>query len=143
MVKKISNNKKDIDSLLIFLQNAGTSLLTFRYFSKRPLESIQNHYCTLLYFDEYDFPVGYGHLDPQDELIWLGICVAQNHLKKGYGNEILFELCKEAENQNVKEILLKVDKQNLNAINLYKKFDFVIFSEIDENCFQMKKIMNG
>jgi len=120
-----------------FINNAGNSLETFRYFNKRSVESIVNHAVTILgYFN--DIPVAYGHLDKENEDIWLGICVSENYKNKGFGKLIMSELIKYGNDHKIKKIKLIVDKNNINAINLYEKFNFFIVDNFKENVYLME-----
>lgn len=142
MVKRIKNIPEDLQLLSAFLKDAGNSLKTFRYFGKRPLECIQNHRYTILVLNENNIPVGYGHLDPQGDIVWLGICVCENQVGKGYGKVIMAELTKKADFDGIPELILQVDKANVNAVSLYKKFNFIIAEEKDGLYLIMKRARN-
>ena len=118
---KIDDNNKEL--IRLFLNSAGSSLKTFRYFNKRALSVINQHLITCL-LKENDCYIGYGHLDYDNENIWLGIAIIENSTKKGYGSVILNYLLDFALNANIKVINLSVDKSNINAIKLYTKFNF-------------------
>lgn len=113
----IYNNYDILDK---FLQSNKVGVKSFRYFQKRPFEIINNHLYTCLYFEKNKC-VGYGHLDYENEKIWLGIIVADGMLGKGYGAYIIKDLISNTKN----DIHLSVDKSNLRAINLYSKIGFV------------------
>ncbi|MCF7817900.1 MAG: GNAT family N-acetyltransferase [Kiritimatiellales bacterium] len=115
---------ENLQPLETFLASCSSSLETFRYFSKRPLSVIRNHLATLLGYDENHLPVAYGHLDPEDGKVWLGICVAEAHRGKGYGNLMMQALLDAARQQHVDSISLTVDATNPNAARLYEKFGF-------------------
>ena len=53
-----------------FLDGAGDSLKTFRYFDTRPFDVLKNHLSTWLWMDGGS-PVAYGHLDVEDGIVWL------------------------------------------------------------------------
>jgi len=142
MVKRIKNIPEDLQLLSAFLKDAGSSLNTFRYFGKRPLEIIQNHRYTILVLNENSTPIGYGHLDPQEDIVWLGICVAENQVGKGYGKVIMAELTQKADFDGISELILQVDKANVSAIKLYKKFNFIISEERDGLYLIMKRTRN-
>ncbi len=142
MVKRIKNTPEEIQLLSDFLKDAGSSLNTFRYFVKRPLEIIQNHRYTILVLNENNTPIGYGHLDPQEDIVWLGICVAENQVGKGYGNVIMSELTQKADFDGISELTLQVDKTNVSAVSLYKKFNFIIAEEKDSLYLIMKRTIN-
>ena len=122
--KKITNNQKDKEQLEKFISLCGTSLQTFRYFSKRPLSIIQNHLVTLLGYNENCEPIAYGHLDKDDDRVWLGICITENSRRNGYGNLMMTALIKEVNTFALKTVFLTVDKNNLSATSLYEKFGF-------------------
>lgn len=142
MIKRIKNTIEDIQLLAEFLDNAGNSLTTFRYFGKRPLNTIQNHKYTILVLSEDNIPVGYGHLDPQGDIIWLGICVSENEVGKGYGKIIMADLTQKADSDEISELVLQVDKANVNAVSLYKKFNFITTEQKDGLYLIMKRVRN-
>ena len=109
---------------------------TFRYFKKRNFDVIKSHIKTLLLCDS-DNILGYGHLDSQDNKIWLGVMVCDDCVGKGFGNIIMKKLLENINN----DIFLSVDKINLSAINLYKKNNFITIDEYD-NYFLMKRSIN-
>ena len=125
IIRNISKNvESDIEDLKHIIKENVLGNKTFRYFDKREFSCLDNHLLTNLYYVENDC-VGYGHLDHDGENIWLGIMVLDKHVGKGYGNTIFESLI----NFTNKDISLSVDKINIKAINLYKKYKFVIFSE--------------
>jgi ribosomal protein S18 acetylase RimI-like enzyme len=113
------------DAFLIqqFLDMAGDSIKTFRYFASRPLEIINNHLVTVLLMDD-NKPLGYGHLDKENETVWLGIAVCDFAKGKGYGKTIMQYLIEQGKNKGLPSIQLSVDKDNKGAISLYEKFGF-------------------
>lgn len=106
-----------------FLNVAGNALSSFRYFNKRNADVLANHLITLVVI-ENDFPCAYGHLDKENEKIWLGIAVAEAYQGKGIGKLVMQELSKEIQSQGLSEVFLAVDKVNSRAIKLYKMFGF-------------------
>ena len=143
MVKHLKNTKDDLHLLDIFLKDAGTSLNTFRYFGKRPLEEIESHRYTILVLDDAHVPVAYGHLDAKDGIVWLGICVSEQQVGKGYGKIIMTDLLNWADSEGISELTLQVDKVNVNAVSLYKKFNFITFKEKDGLYLIMKRTKNA
>lgn len=103
----------------------GNSAKYFRYFSKRPPEIITQHLVTLVGILENGETVAYAHLDPDDGKVWLGICVAEAHCGKGFGETMISTLLEEANKLGIKEITLSVDEDNLGAIKLYEKSGFI------------------
>jgi ribosomal protein S18 acetylase RimI-like enzyme len=112
-----------------FLNLAGKSLLSFRYYNSRPISIIRNHHCTFLFINSNNNPVAYGHLDNDNGITWLGIAVAENHIGLGYGKKMMNALIDEAKKNRVKEIYLTVDKDNIIAIELYEKCNFIRVEE--------------
>jgi ribosomal protein S18 acetylase RimI-like enzyme len=130
----------DFDNLNCFLTNAGSSLKKFRYFSTRDVEVIRNHIYTILLTNDNSEPVAYGHLDPEDNKVWLGICVSEKFINQGLGSRIMASLTEKADSIFINELYLQVDIDNVSAVNLYKKFNFEIIENKHEKYFVMKRI---
>ena len=123
-MKLISITADNLALLEDFIKNIGNSKETFRYFETRSFEALNNHLCTyLLLLDEV--PIGYGHLDKEDDKVWLGIALNENHKGKGFGALIIDHLLVFANNSKLKIIHLSVDKQNTSAVKLYLKKGFI------------------
>jgi ribosomal protein S18 acetylase RimI-like enzyme len=140
-----------------FIADAGTSLKSFRYFQKRPLEVIKNHLCTFLLLDEGK-PVAYGHLDVSDEAtiaancgssekiaktektIWLGVAVVEKYLGLGLGAMMMNQLISFAKLNKVKEIKLSVDNDHTSAISLYEKLGFNLIEKKEVFGFYVLKL---
>jgi len=138
IVKKITIS--DLDILKNFIQSSGDSLKTFRYYEKRDFKIISNHILTtLLFFNNK--PIAYGHLEKENDKIWLGIMVSESEKGKGFGKVIMSYLISYCKEHKFSNIFLTVDKNNLNAIYLYKKFDFKIVSEFSESSLIMQTIV--
>ena len=134
-IKRITKNEtKDLKS---FISNCGKSREMFSYFEKRSLDILENHLLTLLLFKDSN-SIGYGHLDKEAETVWLGICIIEKELSKGYGKIIMKELLDFAD-QNKININLSVMKNNTIAYNLYKKFGFKKTKVDDLNFFMKRK----
>ena len=124
-MKFLPINNDTICYLEDFIESMGDSSHSFRYYSSRnPDEVIENHIVTFLLFDD-DY-VGYGHLDRENDKVWLGICVKEGFKGKGYGKKIMEKLVTSYDG----DIYLSVDKDNQHATNLYEIFSF---EEIDSN----------
>ena len=135
--------KTDTELVKAFVENAGNSTETFRYFNKRPFEVIQQHVVTILAMHA-EQPIAYGHLDKDGDTIWLGIAIAEAFRGKGLGNIVMQELVKQADVQQIEEVALSVDKANVNAIHLYQKFQFEHQGELNATVLLMKrKLSNG
>jgi ribosomal protein S18 acetylase RimI-like enzyme len=115
----------DTTLLQKFIDEAGSSLQSFRYFSKRSLETIKNHACTFLLMNE-DTPVAYGHLDNEDGVVWLGVAVSEAHIGLGLGAMMMYKLIDFAKENAIPKIKLSVDNTNTAAIKMYEKLSFVL-----------------
>ena len=85
--------------------------------------------------DEYFFLVegqhilAYGMLRGWDEHFErpsLGICSHPSFKNQGHANTMMSHLIQIGKNRKVKEIILKVKRDNLGAKSLYKKFGFLL-----------------
>ena len=123
-----------------FLSNAGTSLTSFRYFNTRSLQSLDNHLLTCVLQDDNGKYIGYGHLDKEDNTIWLGIAIAEEQTGKGLGKKVMQFLLQEASRKNIKTIQLSVDKANLSARQLYERMGFLLNKETGNICFYEKTL---
>ncbi len=136
MIIRISNCKEDHDKLQSFLDSAGASLVKFRYFKSRGFDVLDNHLLTILYMDDRD-AVGYGHIDKDNETIWLGICVAETHTGRGIGKSIMQYLNDFQDEMQIDELMLMVDWDNKRAIELYNKFEFQVVKEKEDHHYLM------
>lgn len=114
---------KNTNELSLFIKDLGDEQDSFRYFKNRGLEAIKNHIYTFLLL-ESSISVGYGHLDLEDSVVWLGIVVKKEHQGKGLAKIIMHTLVNKAEELGLKSIQLSVDHDNKIAIALYQKFGF-------------------
>lgn len=122
-----------------FISNLGSSSLTFRYFNSRSVSVIKNHIVTLLLVNEDGKSVGYGHLDRENDVVWLGTAIVESHVGMGLGSLVIKRLCEIAVRNNVKELKVSIDKSNYTSINMCKKQLFEISNE-NENTIFMKRI---
>lgn len=135
--KTLEIKTADVNLVNQFLLNAGSSLLTFRYFEKRSPEIIQNHLKTnVLIRDEK--VIGYCHLEREKDKVWLGIAIAESQLGMGFGLYLINALLNSARKLQIKLLYLSVDKVNFGAIKLYEKVGFTKVDELNENSFLMK-----
>lgn len=124
-----------------FIKHAGSSLESFRYFNKRPLSVIKNHLYTVV-FEIDGKAAAYGHLDQEDDVVWLGIAVAQDFKQKGLGIAMMHDLIAKGKQRGVKEIVLSVDKDNAAAIKLYEKLMFEHLRDLNEKVQIMNLQLN-
>jgi len=129
--KLVEIQTDDTAALQSFLDNAGTSLAGFRYFDKRPLSIIENHLCTYLIVNKKQ-AVCYGHLDKEDDTVWLGIAVIEGQTGQGLGKKMMQHLMDKAKALKLPAIQLAVDTDNIPAQYLYKKFGFNIIKKTEK-----------
>lgn len=114
---------RDIQQLQYFIDHIGEASETFRYFAKRDTSVIHQHLITLLFLEEGK-PFAYGHLEPEGDEVWLGICVLPYKKGMRYGIQMMDALIEKAKSLSVTTIALTVDKVNEPAIRLYERFGF-------------------
>jgi ribosomal protein S18 acetylase RimI-like enzyme len=136
----IEVNKNNLNLIQSFLDGAGNSLNSFRYFNKREISIVLKHVCTYLVRIEDQF-VGYCHLEEYDGKIWLGIAVSEFYIGQGIGTLMMKHLMNFAIVKKVSEIYLSVDRENVSAQSLYKRFDFKRTHNKGDVCF-FKKVFN-
>lgn len=131
MIIKVTNENKNY--LESFLCNKIPN--TFRYFKTRNVDIIKNHILTVLYIKD-EVPIAYGHIDAENNINWLGICVLEEYQGQGIGKKVLNFLLDYAKENSI-NLQLSVDKNNEIAINLYLKNNFKVIGETN-NYFVMK-----
>ena len=124
-----------------FCETAGRSLETFRYFNSRSFNDISNHLITYILIND-DKKVAYGHLDLEDNIVWLGVCVGENYLGQGYGRMMMEHLTHYADSNGISSIILSVDKGNNSAISLYNKAGFVVTKTTDSIQYMKRETAN-
>ena len=117
------NNCSYLEDLDVFIKKNPEGCKSFRYFNKRPYNIIQNHIYTCLYYLDNEC-VGYGHLDEEDDKVWLGILVSDSKKGQKIGDKIMDDLISKTNS----DISLSVDINNLPAFKLYEKKGFVTIS---------------
>jgi ribosomal protein S18 acetylase RimI-like enzyme len=128
MLEIILLNKNNRSLINNFLETASQALHHFRYFNSRPLDVLDNHLATyLLQLDGQ--MVGYGHLDREGDIVWLGIAISDAHQGIGLGQLMMHLLIAVAKLNKLSSIQLAVDNDNVKAISLYQKFGFQTFSK--------------
>ena len=124
-----------------FLDNAGDSLSSFRYFKTRTSDAIKGHVATFLGYNNHGAVV-YGHLDKdtKENKLWLGICTSEKQRGRGFGKQMMIQLIKTFNKQTKYDALyLMVDEENVGAISLYTKFGFVNISNHNDKCRMVLK----
>lgn len=128
---------KEIDDKLLkdFIENVK-NYKSFRYFNNRDISCIENHVLTVLLKNTDNNIVGYGHIDYENNIYWIGICVLDKYQNNGYGDMILSYLLEYSFINTINEVKLTVDINNYKAINLYFKHGFKI-NNYEKNYYQM------
>jgi ribosomal protein S18 acetylase RimI-like enzyme len=134
-MKILKIDDSNLGLLRRFISLIGTSGSSFRYFHSRPAEIISNHVATLLGLDDAGTPVCYGHLDREEDIVWLGICVAEGHTAQGLGAKMMTALLDYGDKAGIREIKISVDNNNLSGIRLYEKKGFRLISRNDNISF--------
>jgi ribosomal protein S18 acetylase RimI-like enzyme len=133
--KKITFN--EIDEVKNILLIAGNSLESFRYYQNRDFNAINNHVITVLLTDNHNRNISYGHIDFDGSTYWLGIMVIESEVGHGWGRKMMAFLIEFCDNNDIVVVKLTVDKSNLKAIDMYKKFGFQIVEEFSNTSFLM------
>jgi ribosomal-protein-alanine N-acetyltransferase len=72
---------------------------------------------------EDDKLIGFIHIqDLIDEVDIINIVISEENRRKGYASKLIEHVMNYA---NDKKIILEVSDQNINAVNLYKKYNFI------------------
>lgn len=79
-----------------------------------------------IYVEESNIIGFVNYFDIYDRYEIVNIFVAETYRNKKIGSKMLEHLIKLGEKQNIKNITLEVKKDNIVAINLYKKYNFEI-----------------
>lgn len=104
----------------------------FRYYDSRNIEIIKNHKLTIVGVMD-DITIGYGHIDCDNNINWIGICILDNYQSKGNGKKMLSYLLDYVNMNNIKNVKLSVDIDNYKALNLYLKNNFKISNITNKN----------
>lgn len=120
-------NVDDINRLKQFSKMDHPS--TFRYFKNRIFEeAIKSHILTILYhIDGKD--AGYAHVDIDNVTgnAYFGVCVMPPYQKMGIGGLLTRYIVENYKNT----LFLTVDNENIHAMNLYKKYGFVLIESYE------------
>jgi ribosomal protein S18 acetylase RimI-like enzyme len=127
-MKLVTIGPGDTELLQQFLETAGDSLRSFRYFQKRSFSVLENHLYTVIGLVE-DEPAAYGHLDQEVGITWLGIAVAERFRGQGLGRQMMQVLVDKGRELKLDTIRLAVDQDNPVAIRLYKHFSFRLIED--------------
>ena len=135
--------KPSIDEVKDFINKIGDSIDAFKYFNSRPFSIIENHLVTILLSDSNQ-NVGYGHLEIENDIVWLGIAIDSQKKGKGYGNQIMNYLISYYLRMNTKtQLFLTVHSTNKYALILFEKWQFKKQYKINDKSYLMKFSKNG
>ena len=133
-------NNENIYILEKFIKNINNKFFT--YFSKRDISCINNHKLTIILKNESE-EIGYGHIDYENNIHWLGICILDKFCGNGYGKLIMNYLINYFNEKisifNNESLYLCVHTNNIPALKLYEKYNFKIIDEIKEKKFYKMK----
>jgi ribosomal protein S18 acetylase RimI-like enzyme len=122
-----------------FWDNLKLGRSSFRYFSKRPINIVNNHLFCCVIIDAEDI-VAYGHLDPDEDRVWLGVAVSDNYVGKGFGSAMVEKLVDVAVKKNLRAIYLAVDLDNLAAKKIYVKMGFIELPDESTDSFYKMRL---
>lgn len=132
--------RSNINLLSDLLDSSKEGVKGFRYFNTRHLEITHHHLISLIIL-ENNIPAAYCHLEEENNKIWLGVLVSDNFVGNGLGSYCVNLLINLADNLDINDIYLSVDKNNYKAISLYQKYNFKIIEE-KQYLFMMKRSKN-
>ena len=139
-VKILTISHGNVGLLKSFVESLDEEQKSFRYYENRSFDVLKNHLFTCL-LTRMGKAVGYGHLDREDGVVWLGIVVKKEFQGRGMAKEIMEALITKAKELGLQEIRLSVDFENTRAIALYERYGFEVISK-KENHYVLKKEMN-
>lgn len=129
------------DDNLILVENFLANKIPneFRYFKSRTLDCIKNHKLTLIGVNSSNEPIGYAHIDNENGINWIGICLLEEYQGKKYGKQLMNYVLNYVDENGVDNVQLTVDIDNWKAISLYTKNNFKIIKQ-EENHYRMKLV---
>ena len=116
-----------IDDLKKIINDSPNGIKTFRYFLKRNYEIVNTHTVSKIFYVNNN-PVGYFHIEKDNNNYWFGILISDKNAGKGYSKKIMKQAIDEAERLKI-DLKLSVDKTNYIAYSLYKKSGFKLIEE--------------
>jgi len=118
--------KEDIQTIL---EESPIGCKSFTYYNKRGYEVLHNHVVTrVLMHDEN--PVGYYHIDKDQDKYWFGILIKDANTGKGLSKILLDDAVAQSYSRKI-DLHLSVYKSNSVAYRLYKKYNFFVVKETD------------
>ena len=102
IVRIDGSNLKQLEG---FIENLGSSASTFRYFKNRPASRVLTNLYAVLLLDDNEYAAAYGHLEREENTIWLGIAVLPDFQGRGLAKKVMDALLEEA-------LLLNIEKHH-------------------------------
>jgi len=136
----LAKNGFDETEFQNFLNSVNKDTNHFRYFDKRTFDVFAQHIATVL-IQKSRKTIGYGHLETENGVTWLGICVHPEYQNQSIGKTIMQALISQASASNIDNISLTVDHDNKKALKMYLSFGFKIISN-DKNNIKMQLGLN-
>jgi ribosomal protein S18 acetylase RimI-like enzyme/sugar phosphate isomerase/epimerase len=135
-------SQRNTGKLISFIDSLDDERRSFRYFGNRSLSVLDNHEytCLLMY---KGIPVGYGHLDNENGIVWLGIVVKKEYQGRGYSKQIMSALVGRARELKLENIQLSVDNDNIKAIALYERFGFELIAKKEHYSILKKDVSSA
>jgi ribosomal protein S18 acetylase RimI-like enzyme len=91
----------------------------------------------MIYDDAYNYIASGDLVEQLDSLMFEKIYVEPSYRGQGYGKKIVELLLEQCFKSKIKNVYLKVHYDNINAINIYEKYDF-IYDSMDNQYIWMK-----
>lgn len=137
----LKSDRSTTKKLTAFLSSLGKGNGSFRYFQNRNLDVVFKHDVSILLENEAA-PIGYGHIETESGVSWLGIAVAEDYVGKGWGKLIMTKLVNAAMHAAIERLNLKVDRTNVSAVRLYQSFGFVaVETKSDDKALHMERAL--
>ena len=133
--KKITS-KNFNDFSKIYKNLSANDIVSFRYYENRGLNYVLKIFNPeLVYFQSK--PIGYYHLDIENETCWFGVFIVSEYRNKGFSTKIIERSKFIAKSNNINKIHLTVDSENIKAINSYIKNGFIKTTEINQKFYMI------
>jgi len=120
-ILKVNNSNVKLLEKFISLNNSKQ----FTYFNNRTIDVLKEHIITIIGTINNN-PIAYGHIDFNNNINWIGLCVLEEFQKKGIGKQILKYLLNHINSNEITNVKLSVNIDNFIALNMYLKNNFVI-----------------
>lgn len=116
-------NRSNVELLEKFIELNNSK--HFTYFNNRTIDVLIDHVITIIGVIDNN-PIAYGHIDLNNNINWIGLCVLEKFHTNGYGKQILKYLLNHINNNEITNVKLTVNIDNYIALNMYLKNNFII-----------------